>query len=487
MSKRPLPSGLLLLAALALPADAAVPGRLAGKLAACELPGVPAGGLCGTFEVAEDRGATNGRTIALRVVVLPATGPDVAPDPLVFLAGGGVAPATSYAAFLAHDYALLRRNRDVLLVDQRGTGASNPLACDIDTASASPSYRDPARFTAAVRRCRDEVSRHAELRYYTTPQAMADLEEVRGWLSYPRLNLYGVSYGSQAAMEYVRLHPDRARAMVLHGVLPLDESVWLDVPRNGQDGVDRMLAACASHPACHGAFPRLAAELPELLHRLAEKPATVDANPAPGAGKTTVRIDEEVVRDFISRSLYGADRIHDLPLLLHLAHAGDYDVLAQRLAVKADTSIPRGIYYTLVCSEETHFDPAALPGEAAGKVLGVLRVSRDLLACRDWPRGELPASYFTPLHSSVPALVMNGALDHVTPPRYGERVMRTLTNARRLVLPLRGHNDTDACVASIVTAFVEAGEAQKVDASCLDQTPPLSFATKPAELTRNED
>src|SRR5262249_6594956 len=154
------------------------------KLAACELPGVAGGGLCGTHQVAEDRSAAQGRALSLRVVVLPATGPEVAPDPLVFLAGGGVAPATRYAAFLAHDYAALRRHRDILLVDQRGTGGSNPLDCDIDTETGSPAYRDEARFTAAVRRCRDELARRADVRLYTTPIAMADLEEVRAWLGY---------------------------------------------------------------------------------------------------------------------------------------------------------------------------------------------------------------------------------------------------------------------------------------------------------------
>ena len=209
------------------------PGRsVAGKLKPCHVPGVDEEVHCGRYEVYENRGARKGRKIGLNIVVLPARGPKVAADPLVFLAGGGVAPATRYAGFLSEAYPNLRRQRDILLVDQRGTGGSNPLECDLTTDPASAEYRDEGRFLAAVRRCRRELEQKADLRYYTTPIAMDDLDEVRRWLGYPRFNLFGVSYGTTAAMVYLRQHPEHVRTVALQGVIPLDVPMWLEAPRS---------------------------------------------------------------------------------------------------------------------------------------------------------------------------------------------------------------------------------------------------------------
>jgi len=490
MNPRSLALVLLLPLNLELPAreslgqdTAAAPDRsLSGKLTPCRVPDVEEEVLCGRYEVYENRAAGTGRKIGLNLVVLPAKTSDVAPDPLVFLAGGGVVPATRYAGYFSRSFPDLRRHRDILLIDQRGTGASNPLECDLPSDPASPELRDPARFRAAVRRCRTELERKADLRSYTTPFAMDDLDEVRGWLGYPRLNLYGVSYGTQAAMVYLRQHPERVRSVVLHGVIPLDVPVWLELPRTSQQALEETFAACARQPGCHAAFPHLAEEWNALLKRLAEKSVKVKVSSPETRRTVEVPIDAEVLRDFVFKTLYSAERIHDFPLLIHRAHAGDYRPLARRLVPRGGSEIPKGIYLTIVCSEEMRFDPAALPAAAAGTFMGESRVGRDVLACGEWVRGWLPEGYWTPVSSSVPALVLSGALDHIAPPRNGERVARSLANARPLVLPNRGHNDTDPCVAGIVQAFVAAGRAQGVDASCLEKTESLSFALRVDEL-----
>jgi pimeloyl-ACP methyl ester carboxylesterase len=453
------------------------PGRgVAEKLKPCHVPGVDEEVLCGRFEVYENRAARNGRKLGLKIAVLPAQGPDVAADPLVFLAGGGVAPATSYAPFLSKAFPNLRRHRDVLLVDQRGTGGSNPLDCDVPTDTTNAEYRDEARFLSAVRRCRRELEPKADLRYYTTPIAMDDLDEVRGWLGYPRLNLFGVSYGTMAAMVYLRQHPERVRTVSLQGVLPLDVPMWLEIPRSAQQALDRAFTACARQPGCHHAFPELESEFSSVLKRLAEKPVKVKVGPSETGPEAEVTIDDEVLRGFVSRVLVSASRIHDLPLLVHLAYQGDYQLLARRVASKQESGIPKGVYLSIVCSENMQFDPAALPAATAGTFMGGLRVGRDVSACREWARGWLPRGFWIPVESNLPALLLNGALDHVTPPRYGERVARTLANARHFVLPNRGHDDTDPCVCGLIENFVIAGRLDGLDTSCLAKTEDLSFA-----------
>lgn len=459
------------------------PGRgLTGKLKPCRVPDVEEEVLCGRHEVYENRAAGTGRKIGLNIVVLPAKTPDVAPDPLVFLAGGGVAPATRYARYFSTAFSDLRLRRDILLIDQRGSGASNPLECELSTDPANAEYRDEARFVEAVRRCRKELERQADLRYYTTPLAMDDLDEVRDWLGYPRLNLLGVSYGTKAAVVYLRQHPERVRSVVLHGVVPFDVPMWLGFPRSSQQALEQVFAACARQQGCHDAFPNLAQEFSTLLNRLAEKPVKVKVSKPETSQEVEVPIDAEILRVFVASVLYSAERIHDLPLLIHLAHAGDYQPLARRLASKGESGIPKGIYLSIVCNEEMHFDAAALPAAAAGTFFGEFRFGREILACGEWMRGWLPKDYWAPVQFNVPALILTGALDHVTPPPYGERLARSLSNARHLVLPSRGHNDTDSCVEGMEQAFVAAGGLEGLDTSCLAKTEDLSFALRAGEL-----
>src|SRR5262249_25618268 len=143
------------------------------------------------------------------------------------------------------------------------------------TDPTNPEYRDEARFVAKVRACRAGLERNADLRFYTTPIAMDDLDDVRRWLGYARLNLYGASYGTTAAMVYVRQHPDRVRAVALQGVIPFDAPMWLETPRSSQQALDQAFAACARHPACHAAFPDPQGELVGLQKRLADHPVVV--------------------------------------------------------------------------------------------------------------------------------------------------------------------------------------------------------------------
>ena len=485
-----LAAAALLSVQLAARAQAAEPApappphrRLADRLTPCHVAGLEEEVLCGRHEVFENRAAQRGRKIGLHLVVLPAKSPVVADDPLVFLAGGGVVPASRYAGFFAKGFAALREHRDIVLLDQRGSGGSNELDCPLSTDPANAEYRDADRFVAAVRRCRAALEQKADLRLYSTPIAMDDLDEVRAWLGYRRLNLYGASYGTQAAMVYLRRHPGSVRSIALQGVVPLDLPMWLEAPRTVQQALEAVFSACAGQSACQAAFPHLAEEFSDLLERLAAKPLKVEVSKPQTGKRVEVPIDDQVLRAFVLSCLYGADRIHDLPLLIHLAEAGDLQPIALKLAEREGSEIPKGVYFSIICNEELHFTAAALNQASVGTFMGPLRLSREALACREWPRSAPPDGYWTPVSSPVPALVMTGALDAITPPRYGAHVATTLANARVLVLPGRSHNDADDCVTGIVSAFVEAGGAQGLDTSCLDKTPPQSFALAKDQLS----
>jgi pimeloyl-ACP methyl ester carboxylesterase len=169
-------------------------------------------------------------------------------------------------------------------------------------------------------------------------------------------------------------------------------------------------------------------------------------------------------------------------LLVHLAYQGDYQLLARRVAPREGSEIPKGVYLSIVCSEQMQFDPAALPAATAGTFLGAFRLGREVRACQEWARGWLPPGFWTPVKSKVPTLVLNGALDHATPPRYGAHVAQALAHARHLVLPNRGHNDTDPCVCGMIEAFILAGSLEGLDTSCLAKSEELSFALHREQL-----
>jgi pimeloyl-ACP methyl ester carboxylesterase len=245
--------------------------RLAGRLQTRVLPGVPGEVLAGRYEVFEDRRAGNGRKIPLDIVVLPARNARPEPEPLVFLAGGDLPPATQWAPFLARGLEKLRNERDILLVDSRGTGASHRLDCQLPDPFLDPALAtDPGAWQRAVKRCRDELAAGADLRLYTTPLAMDDLFEVCEWLGWSKIDLWGVSYGTKAARVFVRQHPGHVRTMVLSGVLPLAPTTWKERAASAQRGLDRVVTDCERDSSCAKSFPNLHDEVDSLLARVAQ-------------------------------------------------------------------------------------------------------------------------------------------------------------------------------------------------------------------------
>ena len=422
-----------------------------GKLAPCRVAGVEHEAICGKREVLENRTAGTGRTIALNIVVLPATTDSVVDDAVVFLAGGGVVPATRYARFLSTAMPELRRHRDIVLVDQRGTGASNPLTCDrasLDTATGLPPDERYLRYITA---CRASLATRADVRFYTTSLAMQDLDDVRSWLGYKTLDLYSASYGTSAAATYVRRYPDRVRTVVMHGVVPLDVPMQVDLARSAQQTLDAVLDRCASDAACRAAYPDLRAELARVLAGNAGQP----------------------FREALNGALAVTPSLRNVPMMIHDAATGAAPPL-EPLPAGAEPA-PLGVRLALLCSEGlAHVDTSAIARATAGTFLGDFPVRFQLRWCDGWPTAPLPSDFRTPFRSATPALLLTGELDPVTPPAYADRVLAWFTNGTALRLPHRSHSDMDPCVSGLIEAFIVSGGARR-DASCLTAPPPLSF------------
>ena len=457
-------------------AQAVKNARFAGRLSGCRVPGLDEEVLCGRYEVYENRVARKGRKISLKVVVIPARAEKAAPDPLVYLAGGGVLPATEYAPFFARNFASLRQERDILLVDQRGAGESNPLPCNLPLAPDRSEFAE-ARYLEAIRRCRNELEAKADLRFYTTPLAMDDLDEVRQWLGYAQLNLYGMSYGTKAAQVYLRQRPTRVRVIAMHGVVPLDTSMWSDTPRLAQAALERVFNQCTGQEPCRAAFPNLKPEFDDLLARLSKESVSLKVARPNGGQTVDITLTDQSVREFVYGAMSSANAIRTLPLLLSLVHQGNYQPLAQRL-IPGGRGVPRGVFLSIACGEAISLvDPNRIREAAANSFMGESGLRRLVGSCQEWPKGALPKNFWTPVKASLPVLILTGALDHTTPPQYGDAVARTLTGARHLTLPNRSHNDVDPCVAGLIENFVISGKTEGLNTSCVTSEEGLSFVT----------
>jgi len=453
------------------PASAPAPAL---ALAPCQLPGVAAPARCGSYEVYEDRAARTGRKISLRVAVLPARSARPAPDPLFIVVGGPGQGAVTLAAPLAQIFGEVLGGRDVVLVDQRGTGASHPLDCKLPGSDDDPQgYFGDMLPVEAVRACRARLD--ADPALYTTPIAMDDLDDVRAGLGYDKINLYGSSYGTRAVLVYMRSHPEHVRSAVLRGIVPTNMRTPLFYARDTQRALELLFAECKADPACHGAYPDLAAQWQAVQERLAQGPAEVDVELPGAAGRRAhLRLSRDEFNEAIRFRLY-SEESNQIPRFIARAFAGDFADIARlalrqrRLAAQGGL-LSVGLYLSVTCSEDVAFiDPAEARRLAAGTFLGTYRVDQQVKACEAWPRGKLPADYLEDVVSSAPTLLISGVRDPVAPPSWGEQVARHLTRATHLVLPQGFHGLPDPCVTRLMNAFLIQGGPRGLDTSCVQE------------------
>src|SRR5262249_30638421 len=339
--------------------------------------------------------------------VLPATGPNVAPDPVFFIAGGPGQSAVAVATTAGPRFgAELRGQRDIVLVDQRGTGDSHPLKCSINNGPNDlHSYFWQELFAAdLLRACREELEKDANLSLYTTSNAMDDLDEVRAALGYDKINLHGGSYGTNAAMVYMRRHPDRVRAVVLSGVAPVDYKFPLVWAKGSQHAMDRLFDDCAADEQCRKAFPKLREEFASVVAKLRQGPVSFDLR-HPVTGQTqTVSLSQAAFNEHLRSLLYSPDVQPYLPLVIHYAAEGEFqpfgDLVVQyaRALSSPALQIALGVHLSVTCSEHVPFiTEAEIARESAGSFYGDLRVRAQKKACENWPRANIEPSFIKPV------------------------------------------------------------------------------------------
>ena len=435
----------------------------------CRVPGVNEEVRCGTYEVYEDRQTRRGRKIPLNVVVLPALNPAPAADPLFPLTGG---PGQAATAVFSGWFADIRCERDVVLVDQRGTGGSNRLNCEFpDTGEIIHAFIAGNFPIERVKQCRAELEKKADLRFYTTPIAMDDLDEVRAWLGYQRINLYGGSYGTRPALEYLRRYPHRVRTVTLRAVFPQFIRSPLSGARDTEQSLNRLFDDCAKDEACARAFPNLRDELQTVLKRLTVSPAKISV-PDSKSGKT---IQLEITRNFfagaVRRALYDSNHQRAIPAAIHSALAGDFSIIAPFIgqASGAFGSLSTGMALCVTCSEDvSQVSPGELAREAQGTLITSEMAQSLIDVCKVWPRGKIPADYTRPIKSKVPVLIFSGALDPATPPVWATEVAKHLPNSLHIVMDGIAHSPFPGCASNLMSRFIYTGTTKGLDTGCVD-------------------
>jgi pimeloyl-ACP methyl ester carboxylesterase len=438
------------------------------RLHPCAIAEGPPDAFCGQLRVFENRAAKAGRTIDLKIVVAPALRRDANPDPLFVFEGGPGGGAATLAQYRVPMFRRFQTDRDIVLVDQRGTGASNPLDCSADSPDEEDFRAIEVYPVERFRSCLDKL--HADPRLYTTSVAMDDIDEVRQFLGYGSINLWGGSYGTRAALVYLKQHEAAVRSVVLDGVAPTDMRLPLFMARDSQRALDRLLADCARDAVCAAQFPDLERTVRALWAHLATRPTVHFTHPRTGRPET-VTISHRIVASVVFQALYSPEVSALLPRLLTDAAAGQYQGLFA-LAFARDMpkgSMSDGMFLSVVCAEDIpRVTPDDVVRESAAGFIGTTMFDTQMKPCAFWPRGTVTDDYYAPVRSDRPVLIFSGADDPVTPPSWGDHVAEHLSHAKHFVVPGAGHITlTRGCVPAMVGAFLAAASVDGIDGACL--------------------
>jgi pimeloyl-ACP methyl ester carboxylesterase len=451
-------------------------------LAPCKLEGVPGEARCGSHKVWEDRAAKQGRQLDLSIIVLDALEPDKQPDPFFMLQGGpGDAPSFN-ARFYSRVFHDIRRSRDIVLVDLRGTGKSAPLLCPELAKPGHDGIFDANLLSVpAVQACRTRLEKNADLRLYTTEIAVDDLEEVRQALGYGPINLYGTSYGSRVAQVYMRRHPKSLRAVTMKGIVPASMAMPESHARAGEDAWRSLVARCAKDANCNRTYPQADAEFRQLLDRIDKRSPVLTLPAGSNRAAATITVTRGLFAEAFRNVLYTPESAAQASKLVRQLLKGDDRSLTETAlagrTVLGGERLAAGFFLSVTCTEDIPYLSKDADAKAAGTFGGNYRLEQQRAACKAWTRGTVSAAHGRATTSTVPTLLLSGELDPVTPPAGADEVLRGLPNGRHIVISNNGHpiGNAERCIGAMIGRFLDRASATHVDAQCAADNPAPPF------------
>ena len=444
------------------------------------LPGtnLTANARCGSFEVAENPAQPEGRKINLKIAIAPATGKTTEPDPVFFFAGGPGQAASETWVMIRSTLNKIRKSRDIVMIDQRGTGGSNKLACESEIEEDLNQEIDLDLIRSETEKCLADLD--GDPRFYTTTIAMGDYNLVRKAMGYEKINIMGVSYGTRAAQVYLRLFPETVRSVTLDSVVPMQLALGQEHAPMLDQSVASVFEDCSEDQSCNSLFPGQAEELNALFMQLREQPRQITIiNPVSGKPQE-MRLTADTLAVAIRFLSYASETQALIPLLVHEAlTTGDLSRLAsQAILVMAGLNemLSRGMELSVLCTED--YPVIDQSADYSDTLIGNLMLEIIDLQCKVWPHGEVDEDFHQPVVSDLPVLLMSGERDPVTPPHYAALTAESFPNSLNLVARGQSHSVMkNICLREITTRFIAAGSVEDLDTSCVQDIRPAPFFT----------
>jgi pimeloyl-ACP methyl ester carboxylesterase len=443
----------------------------------CWIDGYETSVRCVSISVPLSYEEPEGRHINLTAVVAPAISARPAADPLFVFPGGPGQAGSDLGRWLNTGFRHVHRDRDIVLVDVRGTGRSDALFCTLDDTQSFASASDFRRNMAACAARYQGRNLH-----YSAREITEDVERLRIALGYEQINLWGGSFGTRVAQHYARAYPDRIRAIVLDAAVPVGRSLFADAPIYAERAMHRIFAECDADDRCRAAYPHLREDFARLMAQ-ADARGVSTTLPDPVTGRpVSIQMDRDVLAGLIRGGLYADFTRNLIPYAITQALDGDYRAVSGMAAATASWSVDTmalGMTVAYLCAEDG-YQASGMASSALSH--GFMRDSYYRMfegACEVWPYEPLPQEMLTPPHVDVPALVISGENDPITPPESGERVAAMFGRTVHVVVPGGLHtNSSNPCVSRIMAEFIRDPQTGGRDHSCL-RARPASFLTSP--------
>ena len=451
------------------PAVNASPELLAFERCQIKLGSIIQDAECAQLERAENPSKPDGKKVSLFVAKFPAYKPRTEADAFTVVQGGPGGSSVDLFLQMGSVFDEIRKHRDVLVVDQRGTGRSNKLECAEPEGDVNALWQDTHKLKLYMQECAESLD--ADLSAYTTSVAVQDLEAVRIAAGYPQLTIYGVSYGTRVAQHYLRRFPQSVRAMIIDGVVPVGLTLTgAEVAKRSQAAFDALLKRCDESEACLQTFGNLQQKFEQLRTRLKQEPQAIRfQHPTSGEWLEDTMGENELLAA-VRLMPYSTDQLSLLPFFIDQAHAENYVPLLA-WATLADESLRQGLAVgmsnSVTCSEDV---PNLKQDDMLGvetTYMGLELVENALLACDYWPTGLLDDDFHQPFKSNKPVLVLSGENDPITPPANGDQAHRMLSNSLHIEVPAHGHGVVSkGCLPQLAAEFVELASLEGLDAAC---------------------
>lgn len=443
----------------------------------CHVDGIRSQVKCGMLQVPEDYNNVDGEHIGINFVVLPAIDNSDNKTPLMFLAGGPGQAAAELASGLTNVFYEVRKTRDLILVDQRGTGASHPLQCE-DAADYDVYALTPEDFSIEdINDCISTLT--GDLSQYNSENAIRDFDAVREALGHKKINIYGGSYGTRAGLVYMRMFPDSLRSVVLDSVGPIEVPIGL-FGQSSARAFDLLLANCQKDSSCQQAYPQLEKEFQTLLTRLEKVPEEINiAHPRLGT-QTKFLISKAKLLGTIRSQLYSVATRSLVPLIIHQAYLGNYMPLAGLISqTEGGQGIYIGLHFNIVCNEDyPRISARDFEMDANNNFGGDDSHFSLKMACPLWPTYRPSEAFYEPVTADIPTLILSGDLDPVTPPSNGEYSSRSLPNSHHIIVKNTAHTVAmSTCASDLINEFLTSLSPETLDESCLDDIPNETFMT----------